>query len=106
MLQYHFECSSILKIPPEVFFPKPKIDSSILRLKPLVNTMELKNYDFFCQVVKQSFAQRRKTLNNNLKKIFLERNKTTDSPELTVDMKARAESLTVQDFVNLANYLY
>lgn len=103
ILQYHFDCSMILKIPPEVFYPQPKVDSAILRLKPKAKKLQLKNYAFFEQLVKQSFAQRRKTLHNNLKDIVKKQN--IDPNMLPVDMKLRAECLSVEDFVNLANYL-
>ncbi|MED7789192.1 16S rRNA (adenine(1518)-N(6)/adenine(1519)-N(6))-dimethyltransferase RsmA [Francisella sp. 19X1-34] len=103
ILQYHFECSLILKIPPEVFYPQPKVDSAILRLKPIINKDFLKNYDFFEKLVKQSFAQRRKTLHNNLKEIL--KNKQIDPNTLPIDTKLRAENLSVEDFVCLANFL-
>ncbi|WP_150466569.1 16S rRNA (adenine(1518)-N(6)/adenine(1519)-N(6))-dimethyltransferase RsmA [Francisella sp. SYW-9] len=103
ILQYHFECSMVLKIPPEVFYPQPKVDSAILRLKPRINKDFLKNYAFFEKLVKQSFAQRRKTLHNNLKEIL--KNKHIDPNTLPIDTKLRAENLSVKDFVCLANFL-
>lgn len=103
VLQYHFECSMILKIPPEVFYPQPKVDSAILRLKPKKNKNQLKDYSFFEKIVKQSFAQRRKTLHNNLKDIF--KNNNIDPNTLPVNTKLRAENLSVEDFVCLANFL-
>ena len=103
ILQYHFDCSMILKIPPEVFYPQPKVDSAILRLKPKNNKALLKNYDFFEEIVKQSFAQRRKTLHNNLKYVLKERK--IDPNILPVDTNLRAENLSVGDFVSLANFL-
>jgi 16S rRNA (adenine1518-N6/adenine1519-N6)-dimethyltransferase len=103
ILQYHFECSNILKVPPEVFHPQPKVDSAILRLKPRINKPYLKDHNFFEKIVKQSFAQRRKTLHNNLKDIFKELN--IDTEKLPVNTKLRAENLSVDDFVALANFL-
>lgn len=103
ILQYHFECSNILKVPPEVFHPQPKVDSAILRLKPRTDKPNLKDHKFFEKIVKQSFAQRRKTLHNNLKDIFKEHNVDTD--KLPVNTKLRAENLSVDDFVALTNFL-
>jgi 16S rRNA (adenine1518-N6/adenine1519-N6)-dimethyltransferase len=103
ILQYHFDCSMILKIPPEVFYPQPKVDSAILRLKPKVTKTPLKNYHFFEKIVKQSFAQRRKTLHNNLKDII--KKLDIDPQSLPIDTKLRAENLSVEDFVSLANFL-
>ena len=103
ILQYHFKCDMVLKIPPEVFYPQPKVDSAILRLVPRKQKLELKNYSFFEKIVKQSFAQRRKTLHNNLKGIFKENETNLDC--LPIDAKLRAENLTVSDFVALTNFL-
>ncbi|GAB4223943.1 MAG: 16S rRNA (adenine(1518)-N(6)/adenine(1519)-N(6)) -dimethyltransferase RsmA [Francisella sp.] len=103
ILQYHFDCSIVLKVPPEVFYPKPKVDSAILRLKPKVNKAILKNYDFFENIVKTSFAQRRKTLHNNFKDILKTKNINYD--KIPVDLSKRAENLSVEDFVKLANFL-
>ncbi|AJC49385.1 16S rRNA (adenine(1518)-N(6)/adenine(1519)-N(6))-dimethyltransferase RsmA [Allofrancisella guangzhouensis] len=103
ILQYHFTCSYILKIPPEVFYPKPKVDSAIIRLKPRTDKPYLKDYNFFEKLVKLSFAQRRKTLHNNLKEILKQQN--IDSRCLPIDTNLRAENLSVNDFVNLANFL-
>ncbi len=103
ILQYHFDCSMILKIPPEVFYPQPKVDSAILRLKPKANKLVINDYVFFENIVKQSFAQRRKTLHNNLKGILKELD--VDPSTLPVDTKLRAENLSMEDFVSLANFL-
>ncbi|MDE4982535.1 16S rRNA (adenine(1518)-N(6)/adenine(1519)-N(6))-dimethyltransferase, partial [Francisella tularensis subsp. holarctica] len=76
-------CSMILKITPEVFYPQPKVHSAILRLKTKNSKELLKNYNFFEEIVKQIFAQRRKTIHNNLKSILKERK--IDPSTLPVD---------------------
>ena len=103
IMQYFFECSSIMNISPEAFYPKPKVDSSILRLKPRENLLKLNDYKFFSSLVKQSFSQRRKTLYNNLKGTFIDKNINLEL--LPVNVKLRAENLSVEDFVKLSNYL-
>ena len=103
ILQYHFKCSFILNVPPQVFHPQPKVDSAILRLTPRLEKLTLKKYPFFEKIVKQSFAQRRKTLHNNLKDTFKELN--TDMTDFPINTQLRAENLSVEDFVTLANYL-
>ncbi|APC97994.1 16S rRNA (adenine(1518)-N(6)/adenine(1519)-N(6))-dimethyltransferase RsmA [Francisella frigiditurris] len=103
ILQYHFRCSSVMHIPPEVFYPKPKVDSSILKLIPINTPLALNNYKLFSSIVKQSFSQRRKTLLNNLKPIFKEKN--IDLSKIPVDTQLRAENLSVEDFVKLSNFL-
>ena len=54
-------------VPKTVFVPQPNVDSAVIRLtrreKPAVY---VKDEDFFFQVTRASFAQRRKTILNNL----------------------------------------
>lgn len=100
MLQYAFECEELFIVPPEAFDPRPKIDSQIIRLTTRKNPpkVELPALE---ALVKQAFGQRRKTIKNNLKKIVTEQQLI----DLDIDPKARPETLTVQDYVNITNSL-
>jgi len=94
MLQAFFNCEMIFIVPPESFDPQPKIDSAIVYLKPL-NKIEVSNFSNFFKIVKASFAQRRKTLKNNLKSLI-------NSEQTNIDLSKRAEMLDVKDFITLA----
>ncbi len=65
--QYHADCALLFDVPPECFYPAPKVTSAVIRMdlreEPPV---EVEDKDFFFRVVKASFAQRRKTLLNGL----------------------------------------
>ena len=100
MLQYAFECEELFVVPPEAFIPRPKVDSQIIRLTTKSNPPKV-NLPSLEALVKQAFAQRRKTIKNNLKKIMTEQQLL----DLGIDPKARPETLTVKDYVNLANSL-
>lgn len=67
MLQSYYEVKLEFKIPPGVFFPPPKVDSAVIscRRKKVLPSC---TYESLNQVVKAAFGQRRKTLNNALKK--------------------------------------
>ncbi|RUA05190.1 MAG: 16S rRNA (adenine(1518)-N(6)/adenine(1519)-N(6))-dimethyltransferase [Gammaproteobacteria bacterium] len=95
MIQAFFEVELIFIVPPESFNPAPKVDSAIVYLKPLVKT-DVKNMEIFQKVVKASFAQRRKTLRNCLKSLLTQE-------QTTINLLQRAEMLSVQDFITLAN---
>ena len=100
MLQYRYVIENLFSIPPSAFFPPPKVESAIARLTPraIIET-PAQNLDDFALIVKQAFAQRRKTLRNTLKVCL-----TTEQIELAgVLPSLRAETLEVADFVNLAN---
>ncbi len=97
MLQNRFTCYAAITVPPEAFKPIPKVDSQIIELIPRQEFTEVpfKSLEF---VVKQAFAQRRKTIRNNLKKWF------SDDDLLAVGIQPvqRAETVQVSQFEQLA----
>ncbi len=102
MLQYRFVMDWLLDVPPESFDPAPKVDSAVVRLIPrppeeLVVKDELR----FSALVQAAFAQRRKMLRNNLKGIMGE----IGFEQLGIEPTARAEELSVEDYVRIANVL-
>jgi 16S rRNA (adenine1518-N6/adenine1519-N6)-dimethyltransferase len=100
MVQAWCRAELLFLIRPGAFLPPPKVDSAFLRLvphRPLPHPIDAP--DSFARLVAQAFSQRRKTLRNCLKGLI--------SPErlaaLGVDPGARAEELSVETFVRLAN---
>ena len=93
-LTYHF------KVPSTVFFPKPKVDSAIITLKFDQDENLIKDHKLFRKVVRTAFNQRRKTLRNALSPVLETLPKGYISP---VDLGRRAEQLTPEEFIHLAN---
>lgn len=88
------------------FIPQPKVDSSVVVLKPLESKINVGDPEYFNWVVKLCFRQRRKTLNNNLKNILPDANKRKQLLEqLQLDSKVRPEQLDISQFVTLAQVL-
>jgi 16S rRNA (adenine1518-N6/adenine1519-N6)-dimethyltransferase len=110
-VQYYTEAKTVMTVPKTVFVPQPNVDSAIIRLlvrdKPGV---ELKNEAFFFQIVRASFAQRRKTLLNNLVH-FLTNGKELKPvieetlAQVEIDGKRRGESLSIEEFAKLSDAL-
>ncbi|MDD5393221.1 MAG: 16S rRNA (adenine(1518)-N(6)/adenine(1519)-N(6))-dimethyltransferase RsmA [Thiothrix sp.] len=102
MVQYFCEPHYLLKIGPGAFTPPPKVDSAVVYLKPWAIQPHIANdVEQFEKLVKQAFAQRRKTLRNTLKGLV-----TVEQMEsIGIDPTRRAETLAVEDFVKLANLL-
>lgn len=103
MAQVFCDCHKLFNIPATAFNPQPKVESAIIYLKPKVNDdyKKLVNFDLFDNVVKAAFNQRRKTLSNSLKEFI-----SSDSLEkMGINPKSRAENLTVQEYINIANYV-
>jgi len=88
------------------FAPRPRVDSTILALsvrRPPVVPEETR--DIFRQVVKAGFATRRKTLSNSLSQgLGLPKEEVAALlSQSGIDPGRRAESLSVQEFLRLAN---
>ena len=100
MLQYRFYMDWLLDVPPECFEPAPKVDSAVVRLIPRPAAELLaRDAEKFGAVVAASFAQRRKMLRNNLKSLVSDELFAT----LGIAPTARAEELSVDDYVRIAN---
>ena len=99
MLQLACQVEPLFDVPPEAFRPPPKVESSVVRLLPLLPEQRHDaDSSHVYSVVKAAFAQRRKTLSNALKQML-------DGDAIRradVDPKARAETLSPADFVRLA----
>ena len=71
-MQYHTQPEVLFDVPPSCFLPAPKVTSAVVRCQvrtvPAVHTAC--GEDFFFQVVRAAFAQRRKTLLNSLSSVF------------------------------------
>ena len=99
MAQFYCEIEKLFEVPPEAFFPAPKVQSAVVRLTPRrTNPWPDCDPEQLAFVVTRAFAQRRKTLLNNFKGIF----EAATLEALGIDPGARAESLTLDQFVALA----
>ncbi|WP_250461450.1 16S rRNA (adenine(1518)-N(6)/adenine(1519)-N(6))-dimethyltransferase RsmA [Microbulbifer litoralis] len=101
MVQYHCRVQGLFPVPPQSFRPAPKVESAIVRLVPHAQPPHpAKDEPLLERIVNVAFQQRRKTLRNALKPLFPE----LDADSLPVDAGRRPETLSVQEFVELANY--
>ena len=102
MLQYRFSLEKLFDVEPQAFDPPPKIQSAVVRLTPLRPLpWPARDEMLFSRIVAAAFAQRRKTLRNSLKAYFA----TADFAALDINPQARAQELSVAQFVALADYL-
>jgi len=99
MVQYHCHVEYLFRVPPESFVPRPKVMSAIARLVPHdTPPYPANNMDVLRKLVTQAFTQRRKTLRNAMKPFFAEQ-----WPVDSIDPARRPETLSVEEFVTLAN---
>ena len=102
-IQYLANCEFICDVPAKAFYPPPKVDSAVIRLRPQLIEPQAKDPKQLEMLVKLGFSSKRKMLRNNLKPV-IERNDLSQLLEkLNVDPQIRAEDLSVQQWVELAN---
>ncbi|HVR81079.1 MAG TPA: 16S rRNA (adenine(1518)-N(6)/adenine(1519)-N(6))-dimethyltransferase RsmA [Luteimonas sp.] len=100
MLQAYCAVTPLFTVPPGAFRPAPKVDSAVVRLVPRApDSIGIIDRARFAQVVRAAFGQRRKTLRNALNGVA--DSATIEAAGLRSD--ARAEQLSVDDFVRLSN---
>ena len=98
--QLFFETTYLFSVSPNVFYPKPKVDSGVIQMKRKVNFTLDCNEKLLFKIVKIGFQHRRKTLRNSLKTLSLPKNITEDS---IFDL--RPESLSCETFVKLTKMI-
>lgn len=102
MLQYRLKMEYLITVPPEAFDPAPKVESAFVRCVPhKVLPYPAKNEGLFAKIVTAAFGQRRKTLRNTLKEYLDDAGFTA----VGIDSGLRAENLSVEQFVSIANFL-
>lgn len=93
-----FEVDYCFKISPNVFYPKPKVDSAIVKLKTKDAFPKDVNEEIFIQIVKSSFGNRRKNLKNSLSNSIFS---NYDFSAVDHLLKLRAEQLGIEEFLTL-----
>ncbi len=101
-LQVHFRIERLFTVPAGAFRPAPKVESAVARLTPLgAARPEIDDEALFARIVAAAFGQRRKTLRNALRTLASE----AELEGAGIAPGARGETLSVADFVRLANAL-
>ncbi len=108
MIQYYCETELLFSVGPHAFTPQPKVDSSVIRLTPHVNSpYPAIAFEKLESVVKQAFAHRRKTLKNNFKQDKMNQYwlSEKDWNTLKIDSNLRPEQLDISKYVTIAQFL-
>lgn len=95
LVQAYYEVEYLFDVNNNCFYPPPKVQSGVIRLKRKLSTLDYKSEKAFWVLVKTAFNQRRKTMRNAVKGLFTE--------EILKDeiFLKRAEALSVEDFAML-----
>ncbi len=95
MIQANCTVEKHFNIPATAFYPKPKVDSTLITLFPVDH--KIHNWDLFYNIVKSAFQHRRKMLKNSLSEYLTE-------IQIEKYGNIRPEQLTVKDFINISEY--
>ena len=91
------------KVSPNVFYPRPKVNSAVIHMY-FKNEVTNKKYDeLFIKIVKAAFGNRRKMLCNSLKNSIFEH---LNFNQTGIDLTLRAEKLSINDFHILARFAF
>ena len=94
--QARCEIKELLKAPSSIFFPKPKVDGTILEFSPISKYLDI-DISNLQKLLRKSFEHRRKKIKTSLKDYdyLLKR--------FSIDDRLRAENLSVDDYCKLAS---
>jgi 16S rRNA (adenine1518-N6/adenine1519-N6)-dimethyltransferase len=104
MLQERWRITNLRTVGPELFHPRPAVDSSIVRFDPRPpGELAPHSPEVYRETVKRGFSQRRKQLHNNLQ---LEKEKAAEVfGAMGLPVTVRAEELSLEQWVDLSNRL-
>lgn len=105
-VQYYCNVEQIALVPKEVFIPRPKVDSAVLKLSVRKERpVELADQKVFFTCIKYGFGKRRKTLLNSLTGVNgLSKEEVREVlTEAGIDPTRRAETLDIREFADIAN---
>ena len=98
MLQWRYQMEMLFIVPPTAFDPPPKVDSAIVRMRPIASPLACEQARLE-QVVTQAFSQRRKVIRNSLSSLFTEQQLIAAG----IDPQARPETISLEQYVALTH---
>ncbi len=106
----HYYCHGeiLFNVSKNVFWPRPKVGSAVLRLHPRQPELSGIEEKLFWEIVQGVFQQRRKTMLNSMGRLFdISRSKLVELlEEVPVSPMARPEELGMKEFAKLSRIFY
>src|SRR6266850_7984699 len=104
LVQLHHRVEYLRTVPASVFLPKPEVDSALVRVTPRdPQEFPACNYKVFEELVRRGFSQRRKQIGKLIRHAVPKWE--IAAAELGLNVKARAEELSLQQWIALTNYV-
>ncbi|MCD8041198.1 MAG: 16S rRNA (adenine(1518)-N(6)/adenine(1519)-N(6))-dimethyltransferase RsmA [Clostridia bacterium] len=101
-------CRIVRRVPRTMFYPRPNVDSAVVRIDIFEGNVKVQDADTYKKVVRAAFSSRRKTLENNLMQYFkVKRDKAREwLTSAGIDYMIRGEELSPERFAALADVIY
>ena len=109
-VQYYADPYIVANVPPNCFMPRPKVGSAVIRLERYENPpVTVKDEKLMFRLIRASFNQRRKTLQNGLynsSELRIPKEKTVAAlEEMGLTPTIRGEKLSLEEFAQLSDIL-
>lgn len=101
ILSYFAEVSYCFKVSPNVFFPRPNVDSAVVHLR-FKEVNEMEDTGLFIKIVKAAFGNRRKTLKNSFSNSIFG---SEIFEGCGIDLGKRAEELDLEDYLSITRFI-
>jgi 16S rRNA (adenine1518-N6/adenine1519-N6)-dimethyltransferase len=99
---FHANADVVRSVPPSVFWPRPHVGSSVLRLRPHAPEVDVDAVRLF-GVVDVAFAGRRKTMRSAVRRLGVKGDRVSEVLEAAgIERDARPETVTLEGFAALA----
>lgn len=109
-VQYYAKPEIVANVPPNCFMPRPNVGSAVIRLtKHQIPRVEVKDEKLMFRIIRASFNQRRKTLQNGLKnspELNVSKEQVVNAlKEMSLPENVRGETLSLEQFARLSDLL-
>ncbi len=101
LANWRLDIKKIIDIKPNCFFPRPKIDSSLLFFSPKKNFLKFKNPYSLEHITRIFFNHRRKMIKKPFNQLFFD-NKEINN-RLKIDLNLRPQNLDAETYYKLTN---
>lgn len=104
-IQYYFQVEKLVRVPPHLFRPKPRVTSAVIRLLPRQNPPEIPDETLLWSLIDYTFQHRRKMLRNSLKNFIDPKTYQDVVCSSDFDFTRRPEELSIEDFIFLTKQI-
>ena len=104
--QYRCDVKKVMDVSRRVFWPSPNVDSMVIQFS-FHHKYHLEDENYFFDLVKACFTQRRKTIYNNFQNFVKDKALAKELLEkVNIDPSTRAQQCTLEDFIRLYEVTY